>query len=496
MDINSYITLSAHAPKAGPRQLPPPEHVESVKSIPREITGLKRKYLEALQKNLSARNEYTILVQHDYIEDLAPTPANVHVTRLSEHVELLRLKKRHEELRILQRYLTKLKQTDSARTDFLDQKRPRGCEQGLALPVYYHGTGDNAQSDESVVALVRRLEIAVICAKHQADRERQLLTQVEKNVDLPSTPMTQRNRSRALAATRNELVAWMDSKLSQSPSNENYTEDDLLHEEQTLSPTRQLQSEITDKYLSYLDMRKRMIGMAAKIATTNQQPPAEISAPESKSVLLDSPIQSPVTSLLPFILKQIHHPKQNHQFHRQQTSHITILTNKERNKTITEISRLADESHLLPTYPTLTSQDRSKHSAAAHASVSLPRHVMARATKNEMSSRLNAWSFATHASRETTNEFVAGHLGKGEEAVEEGHEWLGMLKELVGEDEDIRHDEAEAEDRDHDEDEDVWALEAEAGLSKQAKQARSEAKGPWAGLLGNVGLKRHGKIHE
>lgn len=495
MDVNSYITLSSHAPRLGPMQLPSPEHVERVESIPKEMTGLRKRYLHALQKNLTARHEYMVLVHDSSIKDMAPARANGQITSLSEHVELLRLKRRHQELRILQRYLTQLKQIDAAQTNFRGEKS-RGHERAPPASVHHHDIGGNMRSDESFGALVRKLEIALVRARHQADRERQQLTQAEKNANLLSTSMKQKNRRHALAATRKELVAWMESKLSRSPSSESDQEDNLLREEQTLSHIQRLQNEISDEYTRYLGIRKKIIHLAATITTTHQQSHSRESVPPSQSVLPNPSFQSPATSLLPFILRQIRDPKQIHQFHRQQTAYITILSEKERHKTITELSRLADESHLLPAYSMHASQARFQRAAAAIASVPISDIMTVSKEEDEMDSRLSRWSSATHASTETTRGFVAGHLGKAGEAVEDGHEWLARLKTLLGEDQVIQHNETDARGSDHDDDEDVWALAAEPAQVRYAKRTCTMAKGPWVGLLGDIGLKRHHEERE
>ena len=473
--------------------MPCPEHVEKVNSIPREITGLQRKYLEALERNLAARNEYNVLAHQNTIKHTRSASANnVQVARLSEHVKLLRLKERHDELRILQRCLTNLKQTNTPRADISDLKKAQEYEQAPAVSIYHHATSKDTCSDESVGSLMRKLEIAVICAEHQANRERQLLGQVQKDAEISDTSIKETNRSRAIAATRNELVAWMEDKLSNAPSGESSPEDDLLHEKQRTSVIQQLPSDILDKYSRYLDLRRRIIDLLAAISRANQRPSPRKLAPESKSVRPDQPSQSPGSSLLPFILTHIQRPTQVHHFCRQQSTHLTILSDKERRKISTELSRLADESHLLPSYPILVSQDRFKHAGSAVTSKSLSDEANFSQERNDIGRRLDAWAFAADTSRQATHEFVAANLGQGDKAVQEGLEWLGRLKDLLGENEDLEHEETGDGHGDPDEDEDVWALQAGAGQPKQAKRVFSESKGPWVGLSGDVGLRKHG----
>lgn len=92
MDVQSHITLSANAPEAGLKQLPLPEHVEAVNTVSRGITGLERIYLEALDRNVSARRAFNVL--QESTPQLTQPRVLAQGTRLSERIELLRLQRR------------------------------------------------------------------------------------------------------------------------------------------------------------------------------------------------------------------------------------------------------------------------------------------------------------------------------------------------------------------------------------------------------------------
>lgn len=500
MDVRSYVTLSADAPKAGLKQLPLPKHVEAVRAVSKGTTGLERIYLEALNKNVTARREFNVLLQQS-TQQSSPPRMHAHGTPLSEHVELLRLKKRNEELHVLQRYMTKLQSTRAARADFLGLKTIPRFQLGSLSPAHQHASGGSGQAVDSVDALVRRLEMAVISAKYKVDHEHRLLTEVEQDVSAIPVSVKQERRSCALAATRDELVTWIEDKLSGSQSNEKGLVDEGLQEQQTESLIPQIRSEIMEKYDQYIKVRKRMLDLISDCTIVTEQPQPEVQASKTKSNSPAPSSQTPSLSYLPFILTQIHHPTQLRQFHRQQTTHLSSLMNKERSKTTFELSRLADESHLLPEYPMLAQQDRFKHATTAIASKGLLASAVASDEEIEMSRTMEAWSFAADSAREATGEIVIRHLERGGEAVKEGERCVEKLRELLGNEGGAGQEKSRSGsgsgngDGDSDQDdgeeyEDVWALEAAVGHLASSKQAVEGIRGPWAGIGGDVGLKK------
>lgn len=492
MDVRSYITLSSDAPKAGLRQLPPPEYVEAVRAVPKELKGLERRYLGALQKNVRARKEYDLLLQKP-TEQPRVSCAGGQATRLTDQIELLRLKKRHEELNILQCYMTKLKDTPAAKPGFLDLGRLRRHEPNAFPSAYQHFSGENGQTENSVDALVRRLEMAVICAKHQVDRERRLLVNIERDVASIPAQVRQSNRCRALAATRDELVVWIEDRLSSSQSNESGMIEKPPQAQQPGSPVVKMQGDVMEKYDKYIRLRTRMLELIGDLTTSIQHSEPEEVVHGANIMPRTTPYQPPTPSVLPFILTQIHNPTQIHRFYRQEKTHLASLINKEHSKTTSELSRLADESHLLPTYPMLDQPDRFKRATAALASNSLVNEGTADDEESEMSRRVEAWAFAADAAKAASLKTVSEHVDKGVEALEEGENWVARLKELLGDDDDCRQELGGDRDGNTDQsdgEEDVWAVEAAVGQLVIRKPDVKGMKGPWAGLQLDVDMKK------
>lgn len=486
--------LSFNTPKPALGRLPLAERVEAVRPIPKEIKGLERQYLEALQKHVRARTEYNPLVQDSTPPPLSVSRMKVQRTALSERVELLRLKKRHEELQILQRYMAEIKDMPASKQATFDLKRQRRHQLDSLSARYRHPRGETDQPKDSVNYLVRRLEMAVISAKYRVDREHSLLTKVEQDNIVTHCQDKQKNRSQALAATRDELVSCIEDKLSTTQSHEMDSVGSLRQENQTESPIKPLQSEIMEKYHIYLKLRQRMLDLMSDLATSAQHLTARVQKGEAQSdapILFSQPQAQPV---LPFLQTQIWYPTQVYRFQRQQNIHLTSLVNTERSKTTTELSRLADESHLLLSYPMLFQRDRFKHATAAIAARSSLSDATTRDEGDETSKRMDAWAFAADAAILASEETIRKQVAKGSEAIDDGEKWVERLRELLGRDGELRQvdeghrDETGFED-DEEEGEDVWAVEAALDLSMRRQHAAGVKKGLWAGLQGDMGMR-------
>lgn len=489
MNIFSCITLSADAPKLGLNKLPSPENVECVTAIPEETTALERRYLEALQKNVRARREYNVLLREPVQQPTGPHLSHAK-TRLPEHMGLLRLKRRHQELQILQGFMTKLKDTPITTPEHLNLGELQKDLRNPAWSGYQHPNRGVDQARNNVDALVRQLEIALLRAQYHVDRERRLLAKVEEDVVAAPAAMRERNKSRALAAARDELVAWIEDKLPHTAPDGLSIVDKEPQEQEPGSPISNLHNEIMDKYNRYINLRKEMLGLISGLSTKTHYPIGEVRPPEKSretSVQSFCPTGPP---LLPFILSQIHQPTQRHRFYCHQTSYLSAVIDKEYGKTTSELRRLADESHLLPAYPVLAQQDRYKHVPVPTAPKPIDRDSRLGSEESEMSKMLKAWAFAADAATEALEEIAKTRSERGHEAVDEGERWVKKMRELVGDDRRCEEEVSMNEDGvAGEEDEDVWAIEAGVGPLGRRKPRVKGTEDHWGGLQGQVGLR-------
>src|ERR1700733_5426674 len=183
--LTLYLTSLITFPDERPShfQLCNPETALEVKSIPREVTGLRRQYLKEVQANIKARNDYQDLLAQrtgpgETGEDVAD--AGDRVTRLETHLRLLQLRKRREEVRITSHYLEKLKETNPAKDGGLPFKQqPIGEDATTASFQAPLGIDDGNTGRDSTEALIKKLERAAIRAKYQLEREERLLAEVK-----------------------------------------------------------------------------------------------------------------------------------------------------------------------------------------------------------------------------------------------------------------------------------------------------------------------------
>jgi hypothetical protein len=491
MDVLSHITLSASAPASGLERLPLPEHVQAVNIASKGITGLERIYLKTLHRNVSARKAFNLLQE----STPQPTPSRVPIqgTRLSEHIELLKLENRREELQIFQHYMTELQNISAARPDVLGLKTIPSVQLGFLLHAQQNDRSEGGQAVDSFGGLFRRLEKAVISAKYRVEHEHALLNQAERVISTISVTETRKNRLCALAATRDELVAWIEDEISSSQLSEESMINQESQEQKAESTVPSLQVEVMTKYERYVTLRKRWLDCIVDCIAFAEHPQAEMAASETKC---DSPSpseQRPSLSYLPFLLTQIRNRTQLRQFHSQQAAHYSSLMAKECSKTTIELLRLADESHLLTAYPMLAQQERFKHAVTAIASKGLLVNAISGKEESEMSRRMKAWCFAADAAREATQAMVLEQLERSDEAVKGGERWIVKLRELHGDGDEAGHENSgigneESDQRDGEDDEDVW--EAAAGRLTSSTQTTKGASCPWAGLQGDIGLKK------
>lgn len=468
-------------------QLCLPEGALDVKEIPKEVIGIRRQYLKEVQANIVARQHYEKLKAQNSESEI-PEDAGGHCddgpARLESHLRLLQTRKHHKELQIIRKYFDKLSEINPAKNGHLQFKSRQNGDLGvLELPPARLENGE-AASEESTEALTRELEKAVIRAKHQLERERRLLAEVKTRHANENPRVNQTARLRALSVTRDELVRWLDEKLSQAGvENDTSLADEVMENPEAQIDYASIEIQIKAQYEQYIEARKRLISVAA-IATSALQPPSQELALESEEDTNQGP---PVTtqstiSTLPFISEQLL-PLSNAQksfiLHK---SYATKIVNKEKSSTLDSLERLADESHLLPAYPIMARQPRFRNAAAVLGPRSLG-NAMSSGEKDELVRRAEAWAFAAKEASAATEELVEERVRHANVRMDEAEANLAELETLLG-----REPRQAAEGDDHDED--VWLEDVDVRRPQQRRPRQGHREtGPWAGLNGKLGIR-------
>jgi hypothetical protein len=187
-DVSTSANCHAHLSLCVPR-----DAVVGVKRIPLELSGLRREYLKALQENVAAMQEYKAIsgdvASGPTVSEVKAKSADVaregqetngSSAVLQEYIAFLRDRRLYEKLQVFQHYLNKLSERGGS---LLDVAGTGGDQhERLRRPgIDENATQDNGRAnkaEEDLEELVFTLEKAVIRAKTQLDREKELLKEL------------------------------------------------------------------------------------------------------------------------------------------------------------------------------------------------------------------------------------------------------------------------------------------------------------------------------
>lgn len=367
-----------------------------VNSPGKEITGIRRRYLEALKTNLEARERYEQATSSRR-RKVPPSHASFSQADIVFiHLELARLEKRHKELDIRRRYVSTLSQ-DAA--TLRDLEMP--SEQRSVLDVAEGNNEEIASSVARVKSLTSKLRKATLQANHQLERQKMLLARTDQTPTRTGPGRDElQTRARAIAATRNVLVSWLDEKLSAGG-------DEQTEEDQSGGPDDEVAlpgASIADHYQRYLVARKELIeagkepvrplAVSELDSSDSAETPANEQPPTSDDLYL---IQAIRTRLVPLLQQQ------SDSMILQKYSSVQIA--KERQDTLGVLERLAEESHLLSTYPTGEIEG-----------------------KDDLARNLASWISAANASSVSVTSVIEQHHKDGLQALEKAEVELAELK--------------------------------------------------------------------
>ncbi|OJJ01248.1 hypothetical protein ASPVEDRAFT_624429 [Aspergillus versicolor CBS 583.65] len=468
--------------------------VTDVKRVPADVTGLRREYLQALQANVAARKQH-----HQISEKLDalhserskfPGSSPDSSSELQAYLRLVRDRRRHAKLQVFEHYFNELRARDTPRPEDFEKQED---QEQFTLP---EGLGDEDQ-DNGVAGgdseeLVHKLERAVIRAKSQLDRERELYAELkarnasEGDRAEKSTPAV---KAAALQQTRDELVQWVEDKLVGSGNGEEDPVEELPTEEieESARILEEQRVRILEQYRAYTETRKRLLEAAARacqpVSTASTKSPPR--PPELKGLPSDETLPLEPLEVLSYASNVLHPISKSQRSLALQKFYLTGLLAKEKSTTLRVLNRLRDESHLLPEYPILARQPRFKHAAAALNS----RHAAGQqdpVKQDEIVNMAEAWAFASAAAGSNEKEYVEQKVGDGNESADNAQEELQNVYNLLNQDLEEALKDRQGDDQ---KDGDLWAHEARSSRS-QARMSRSEKrpKGPWTRLNGKVGV--------
>jgi hypothetical protein len=383
-----------------------------VESPGNEITGLRRRYLDVLKSNVEARERYQQLsvsgrgastLDSQQPQQLAP---KANLNGVHSHLESLRLQLQYHQLDVRRRYAQSLSQ-DASTSCNLDI-------QSTELQNAVHGNSAEAVQDgiatttTKLKALTTKLQKAVLQANHQLERTKSLLANIKQQYSNGDPSFGDSHaREKAIAATRNVLVAWLDEKLTESSADQGEDASSSLPQESN-GQSFEGPPSIPEYYERYVDIRKALIQAANEALRPLLSPAPTLRPAEAVE-------EQPQTSEN---LEIVHAISQRLKSKQQQKVDLTAFrayksatVAKDHQGALEMIMRLADESHLLSAYP----------SDSTGAGMDLTRTVA-------------AWTSASIAATESMIKVIEQHERAGQEALENGQTGLVQLKCYNGND--------------------------------------------------------------
>ncbi|EGX90625.1 hypothetical protein CCM_07045 [Cordyceps militaris CM01] len=452
---------------------------DTVKTDNTPANTIYREYLEALKENIAARKEFE--AARDYAAPDPRTEASVAGTHtaadLNERVALLKLDQKRDRLYAVQETLDTLLEQPAADHEFLNTDRmfhgtpalppvPRDVINTMVI--------EQSSSPLDIPGQISQLEKVVLRAKLLLKREEQQLQEAGQRVRRAPQPPSQAARLAALGATRDELIHWIETELGKASPEAQPGEDGDGSSERgpdTTDPAAiQAQlSGIKEKYALYVSARRVLLEMAASGPQYLPAPSRSIQSTKRTSYAPAAP-PPPMDHLVAPYLASLVDTSANHKATVAYRTHMSALLHKTAQENSRHISKLAEDSHLLATFPQ-GEVTRHRSGTDSTSQISITRLV-------------KPWVDAADAAKMATLETVAETVEGGQIALEGLMSTLHGIGKISGKNMLGGEDNAG--------EEDMWLGEetprARKHTRKGSKAQSQSSTDPWSKVRGNLGL--------
>jgi hypothetical protein len=395
---------------------PPPSLKATATSIPSD--GLYKQYLEALAAHQRAQERYATIKDeiHELHDEHVRTQARQSSASTNdsvrEYIQLLRQRRQHRKLEIIQDGVTRLVDSESNPVH-VDLKA--SVKEKLGDPPHPPMASlDQSDAEAKVEELTFRLKKELLVARSRLEdaKTAKITAEAERSME----PPTLQEKVETLRKARDELILWVEGELTKIPEADpdvsqadiSFQSDEAQSSAEEISD-EELASRVEDLYHRYNVAREKLIAnveanmaVSSPQATETTSPPAEPPRHQRTRTRTNtgglSRTSNPdpdrlATKLLPYLPLLLSTQTSSTSL-QAQTSHLRrqlTLSSAETSKTI---QRLAGESYLVP-------QDATS---------------------------MNAWAKAAEESGAKTNEAVLEQVQAGEASVERAKIVLGVLK--------------------------------------------------------------------
>ena len=366
--------------------------------IPDHVTGIRERYLEAIQAEATAKQDYRTASRPDL--DAKPSIEHTSEDVLLNHVNALRQHGQYTKLGSLAHYADEFEK--------LLPTSPEKYKYDTSRDVATFVEADLKHQRQQAESLTLELEMAVVEAKIEASREKAALQDAQAGLDTAAiSPMS---RLQALNAVRAELTTWVEESLAACGMDEPRLdmEADIEEEGEQMSV-----KDVEEAYAQYIEARKSLVAATEGLAVPMPDLAEEAARTERRKVINEA---DAVTGA-EYKLRNW-----------QDTRSLAAFTSYAQNQLAAEglgaaqiLQTLADESHLLQSYPLLSQAGRFKDMASR---LGQQRQV----ESGRVKSQVEAWAFAAEGAETASFGANDKDVRRGNDAIEGARE---MLRDLT-----------------------------------------------------------------
>ncbi|KAN0122261.1 hypothetical protein V8E51_000587 [Hyaloscypha variabilis] len=438
--LSSHLSVHLNV-DGGLRPLSLVDPTSSIDAAPHGVRGNQKEYLRCVRANIKARKEFSKARKDHYGRQDGQVPSvgmREHLasqdgtgSSLRSFLDLVQQRQKHERLRIIEDYIEMLNQKPAAVVGHLDaQEVLKDVETQPKVPpeVINASPSSRIVGGRDLTVLVDQLEKSVLRAKMLLQKEQKLFAKYQ--AESANLSVRRGSRFQAVDATRQELINWIECELGR-------TGDGPLEAEEIHGPTtlvkqgeEYMSTELTSiqrQYARYTKARQTLI--TAYSITFEPSPLAEphqdIGPQQTTEELQNTSGMN--QAIYPYLETTLMVSSEQKEII-QQKSHVTITLSKQLKEGSQGLDRLADESHLLPTYPISAPGSQRK---GLEGAVSFGEQ-MSNHEKPDSSLRARAWVFASESANYALEEAVSERLEEGAKAISEAGETMSGLEVLFG----------------------------------------------------------------
>lgn len=329
---------------------------------PAGLTGVRKAYWRALQAHRAAQSKYDSLkaelsqMVHEPSPQANGASIEDDVSFMGEsYVPLMRQREKYRKLKVVENTFAKIDASGQSLGESFDKAMKRQVGD-LPVPPTNASLSEREPNSGAEYDL-SQLKRAILSAQQQLE-EHERQTNSANGVSGESGPHSE---LKALQKTHNELTTWMETQLGLisevEGSSKEGSDDSKSLTESTNGTATHSSDEINELYELYLDARQRLLDTVANASTVTLDSPSMSDLARRGSDTQESQQRATASEILLPYMSDLISAKQREQSLLQSSAHTRRQIASAESQTKSMLTRLADESHLVP--PELTR--RSPH---------------------------------------------------------------------------------------------------------------------------------------